>query len=201
MIPRRSLLPLALAGLAGCGAGNAFTTHTPDAGSPLRTGSVAGYGVPAAPVALAAASAGAEAHSSVQPATFQETEPSVDAEPAAPTLKSPERPSDGPTADKAVPAPAPLPTNDTVDGLLVEPSGLTLAEVEAAAVANNPTVRGAAAAVEKARGIYTQVGLGPNPTVGVAADDIGEDGCRRSIRGLRLADVRHGRQTQAQQGR
>lgn len=72
--------------------------------------------------------------------------------------------------------PAPMPAAMEFSDGIADAAALTLAEVEAAAMANNPTLAGAAAAVRKARGLSTQVGLAPNPTVGVHADDIGEDG-------------------------
>ncbi|MFH5804642.1 TolC family protein [Alienimonas sp. DA493] len=194
MKPRKALLPFALASLAGCGTGNALTTHTYDGGSPLASGAAAGYGVPA--VAVAAVEPALDG--SIQPAAYQE-EPSVDEgrdRPVTADPFSPERPSDelaeeaaneardtGPSdaGDGADPlaAPVPLPVDVPVDGVLPDdhpPGGLTLAEIEAAALSANPTLSGAAAAVDKARGIYTQVGLYPNPTVGYTSEEIGEGG-------------------------
>ena len=79
----------------------------------------------------------------------------------------------------ALPAPMPSALPDEpgdAPGNAVPAGPLTLEEAEAAALASNPTLVGAAAAVEKARGLFVQVGLRPNPTVGVHADDVGEDG-------------------------
>ncbi|NNJ25666.1 TolC family protein [Alienimonas chondri] len=190
MKPRKALLPFALAGLAGCGTGNALTTHKYEAGSPLASGSAAGYGVHAAAVAAAEPALGG----SIQPAAYQE-EPSVDEgrdRPVTPDPFSPERPSNelANEAEKAestnggdgtdpLAAPVPILADVPGGGVLPDdhaPGGLTLAEIEAAALSANPTLRGASAAVDKARGIYTQVGLYPNPTVGYTSEDIGEDG-------------------------
>ena len=55
-------------------------------------------------------------------------------------------------------------------------SVVTVDELEQIALANNPTVQQAAAVVEKARGIRTQVGLYPNPTIGYSGEEIGDDG-------------------------
>jgi cobalt-zinc-cadmium efflux system outer membrane protein len=51
----------------------------------------------------------------------------------------------------------------------------TLAGIEQVALATNPAVQQAQAEVEALRGKLTQVGLPPNPTVGVMGDDINED--------------------------
>ena len=183
MKSRKALLPFALAGLAGCGTGNALTTHTFDGGSPLAASAAAGYGVSA----VAAADTGPASGGPIRPAAYQE--PSADegrgrpGDGDAPDPFAPERPSNelAEEADENEPlaAPAPLPVDAPATGVLPDdhpPGGLTLAEVEAAAVANNPTLAGAAAAVRKAQGIYEQVGLYPNPTVGYTSEDIGEDG-------------------------
>jgi len=199
MKPRKALLPFALAGLAGCGTGNALTTHSFDGGSPLSAGAGAGYGVSAMAVAAAEPASGG----SVQPAAYQE--PSVEEGPDrpdrpgrndAPGPSSPERSSDvsasvlaneaddsqpADRGDEPGPLAAPVPVlvdapGDAVQRDDLPQGGLTLAEIEAAALSGNPTLRGAAAAVNKARGIYTQVGLYPNPTVGYTSEDIGEDG-------------------------
>ena len=192
MKSRKALLPFVLAGLAGCGTGNALTTHTYDGGSPLGAGAAAGYGVPV----LAAADTLPTPGGPIRPAAYQE--PSVDkgrtrpwdgdeSDPFAPEPPSNElaqeaegsEPADGGDGTGPLAAPAPLPVDAPATGVLPDdhpPGGLTLAEVEAAAVANNPTLAGADAAVRKAQGIYEQVGLYPNPTVGYTSEDIGEDG-------------------------
>ncbi len=54
--------------------------------------------------------------------------------------------------------------------------GLTLADVEAMALANNPALARAGARVEAARGQWVQVGLPPNPVAGYSASEIGDDG-------------------------
>ncbi|MFH5805484.1 TolC family protein [Alienimonas sp. DA493] len=185
MIPRRSLLPIALAGLAGCGTGDALTAHRFDAGSPLRAEAVAGYGVPAGAVA-ASVVVQDEPGPGVRTVSYRqaEPEPSVDegldrGDADETSALAPAETADG-APEVAAPAPAPLPFLGEGDGdapAEARPAGgLTLAEVENAAVANNPTLRGAGAAVDKARGILTQVGLSPNPTVGYTSEDIGEGG-------------------------
>ena len=155
----RPLWALLSAGLTACGAGCAVSSPEFAAAGPLAPGAAAGYGVTREVVA--------ESAPPIRRASYQE---------AADGPADPEASDDGagPLA-----APAPLPVDAEVgadvpdDGPL---GGLTLAELEAAALANNPTLRGAAAAVEKARGIHTQVGLYPNPTVGLMTEDVGEDG-------------------------
>lgn len=51
-------------------------------------------------------------------------------------------------------------------GLPPSSAALTLADLEAIALCNNPTLRQAAAAIEVQRGQYLQSGLYPNPQVG-----------------------------------
>jgi len=63
--------------------------------------------------------------------------------------------------------PTPLPETAT---------GLTLADVEAIALAGNPAIAEAAARVRAAQGEYVQVGLPPNPTVGYLGSEIGNEG-------------------------
>lgn len=69
--------------------------------------------------------------------------------------------------------------------LLQNPEGVSVAsaveaftveELEQIALANNPTLSQATAAVAKARGIRKQVGLYPNPTIGYFGNEIGDDG-------------------------
>ena len=182
--PRFAPRTLLLAGAAACGAGCAVSSPEFAATGPLAPGAAAGYGVlAAAPVAVDP--------SLVRRVSYQEAadpEPSVDADKVRDggdrpdPFAVPELPSDELAADDApnegpgpLAAPAPLPIDAEV-GADVPDDGLTLAELEAAALSANPTLRGAAAAVEKARGIHTQVGLYPNPTVGLMAEDVGEDG-------------------------
>ena len=66
----------------------------------------------------------------------------------------------------------PLPQPEAV----VEPCGLSLADLEAMAVANNPTLTIAWARINAARGRQVQSGLYPNPMFGYVSQDIGEDG-------------------------
>jgi cobalt-zinc-cadmium efflux system outer membrane protein len=54
--------------------------------------------------------------------------------------------------------------------------GLSLAELEALALQNNPSLARAQAAVEAARGNWLQVGLAPNPVLGYSGQQIGSGG-------------------------
>lgn len=62
---------------------------------------------------------------------------------------------------------------------LAEPlpdAGLTIEVLEQMALANNPAVGQAAARVRSLRGKYVQVGLPPNPSIGYAASEVGQEG-------------------------
>jgi cobalt-zinc-cadmium efflux system outer membrane protein len=58
------------------------------------------------------------------------------------------------------------------------PSGrpLTLSDLQALAVANNPSIRSAVAGIEAAKGAVKQAGAYPNPTVGWESDTVGTSG-------------------------
>jgi cobalt-zinc-cadmium efflux system outer membrane protein len=77
-----------------------------------------------------------------------------------------------PGAAAAVPEPVPLPA---VDGTSA-PKILTLAEAEMLATGSHPALREAAAQVRAIGGKWVQVGLRPNPTIGYAGNQIGDDG-------------------------
>ncbi len=68
-----------------------------------------------------------------------------------------------------VPEPIPL-------GGAAHPPAISLEELQAIALANNPTLVQAAAQVSAARGRWLQAGLYPNPSVGYLADEIGMAG-------------------------
>ncbi|WP_145358797.1 TolC family protein [Alienimonas californiensis] len=148
--------------LAGCGTAPTVVTYSP--GSVVAPPAIAGAGVAAAeasvtePIQRVAAAAAEREPAPVHPANYQ-----ADAQEPA-----------------AAPLPAPLPAGlDETDVAADEAhafESLTLAEAEGTALAQNPTLAGATAAVRKARGLYTQVGLRPNPTVGLMGEDIGEGG-------------------------
>ena len=53
---------------------------------------------------------------------------------------------------------------------------MTLADLEQLALSNNPAVTQVQAEIESLRGKLNQAGLPPNPRVGIAGDDINEDG-------------------------
>ena len=65
---------------------------------------------------------------------------------------------------QVVPAPAPSPVK--------APAGLTLEELERMALANNPTLKQATAAIAAAAGRAKQAGLYPNPTVSAVGEEI-----------------------------
>src|SRR3954463_11946967 len=75
-------------------------------------------------------------------------------------------------AAAVVPEPVPLPA---VDGTSA-PKILTLAEAEMLATGSHPALREAAAQVRALGGKWVQVGLRPNPTIGYAGNQIGDDG-------------------------
>lgn len=64
---------------------------------------------------------------------------------------------------------APLPRQDE------RPRPLTLADAEQIALADHPALARAAANVQAARGAWLQAGLAPNPVVGWAADEMGDN--------------------------
>ncbi len=62
-------------------------------------------------------------------------------------------------------------------GLVLRPAaGQTLAELEQIALQHNPTLAQARAAVRAAQGNWLQVGLYPNPVIGYAGGEIGNEG-------------------------
>jgi cobalt-zinc-cadmium efflux system outer membrane protein len=71
---------------------------------------------------------------------------------------------------------SPSPRGEEVAPTIEPPAGLTLADLEGIALANNPTLVQAGARVEAARGDWVQAGLRPNPNVGYAATQIGDNG-------------------------
>src|SRR4051812_26358824 len=71
-----------------------------------------------------------------------------------------------------VPEPASLPPVDGVSASNV----LTLAQAEMLATGSHPAVREAAAQVRAVGGKWVQVGLRPNPTIGYAGNEIGNNG-------------------------
>jgi len=56
------------------------------------------------------------------------------------------------------------------------PDALTLAQLEEYALRNNPTLRQAAAVLQRARGRWLQAGLYPNPTSGYESEEINDNG-------------------------
>src|SRR5437762_5805134 len=74
------------------------------------------------------------------------------------------------------PGPVPAPGPDGVP--------LDLPALQATALANNPTVKQAAADVSAARGGAVQAGLYPNPVVGFQGDSIGQAGTDGSLGGF-----------------
>ena len=58
----------------------------------------------------------------------------------------------------------------------VEQGSMTLADLEQAALANNPTLAKAGALVQAAQGRWMQDGLYPNPVLSYVGDEMGNDG-------------------------
>ncbi len=86
------------------------------------------------------------------------------------------RPEAQPVVSPAGPPPAPPVVPAAAAEPAEPPPALTLAALEAMAVAGNPTLAQAAAQVEAARGRALQAGLRPNPTVGYLTEQIGQEG-------------------------
>lgn len=74
------------------------------------------------------------------------------------------------------PVPSELPPPVAPDGQPHDNRAMSIEELEQIALANNPSIQQAQAVVNKARGIKTQVGLYPNPTIGYLANEMGDDG-------------------------
>jgi cobalt-zinc-cadmium efflux system outer membrane protein len=68
------------------------------------------------------------------------------------------------------------PTYEMRNDAVLPPTGWQLSDLEAIALANNPTLAQAQAHVRMARGRRIQSGLLPNPIVGYSADEIGDEG-------------------------
>jgi cobalt-zinc-cadmium efflux system outer membrane protein len=68
------------------------------------------------------------------------------------------------------------PTELLPPGAVENQKPLTLDDLEAMALANNPTLASAASRIQAARGQWTQVGLPPNPVIGYSGDEIGNEG-------------------------
>jgi cobalt-zinc-cadmium efflux system outer membrane protein len=80
--------------------------------------------------------------------------------------------------------PEPIPRGESAP----RQSGITLEELQAIALSNNPTLAQAAARVEAARGRWVQAGLYPNPSIGYMADEIGMAG-RAGMQGFVLSQT------------
>lgn len=77
-----------------------------------------------------------------------------------------------------LPSPA-LPTGN----MTACPGEITLEQIEAAALVNNPTLREADARLAAAQGVAQQAGLYPNPTVGYLGDLMGAQGTAGEMQG------------------
>ena len=121
------------------------------------------------PAPATVAPAGLDGEPPVRTVAFLRDDGSADAPAPTPPLIAPAPAAEpGGADDPTVVGDGPVPAADE------PPAPVTLAELEAAALAHNPTLAGTAAAVRKAEGLYTQVGLYPNPTFGYASADQGE---------------------------
>ncbi|EMI22813.1 outer membrane efflux protein, partial [Rhodopirellula maiorica SM1] len=69
-----------------------------------------------------------------------------------------------------------VPFENTSGEIASEPSTMTLADFEALALGNNPTIQGLVATTQKAAGFRTQVGLRANPTVGYQGMQLADEG-------------------------
>lgn len=79
-----------------------------------------------------------------------------------------------------MPAPRPVAEGKSAD----EPvAGLSLPDLEALALANNPTLAQAAATIEHSRAMAQQAGLYPNPTIGYIGDQMGAQGTAGELQG------------------
>jgi len=74
------------------------------------------------------------------------------------------------------PSIAPAPESVPPGAASSAPACMTLAELEAMALANNPAMARASARIDAARGNWVQVGLPPNPVAGYAGAEIGDEG-------------------------
>jgi len=89
-----------------------------------------------------------------------------------------------PPDDEYRPSPLDAPPPAASDELVIdgpsdlsgESDGVTLETLQQLALNNNPAVLQGSSAANKAAGIRTQVGLGPNPTIGYSGQEIGNDG-------------------------
>jgi len=71
-------------------------------------------------------------------------------------------------------------TPQTIQAAVALPTGVTLDHFESLALANNPTLGGAAALVMQQQGAFTQAGLYPNPTLGYVRTDPDQSGQSRT---------------------
>jgi len=99
------------------------------------------------------------------------------------------------TTHRAFEPPEPVPADAALPSLPAAPlgtsgtdssAGLTLAELEAMALANSPHLAQVEARIRAARGQWLQAGLLPNPVIGYVGDEMGNDGAS----GLQGAFVR-----------
>lgn len=74
-------------------------------------------------------------------------------------------------------------SSDSESGPMTGGPSLTLAELEAIALANNPTLVQARAKIAASQGEAWQAGLLPNPNVGYASDQIGAEGTAGELQG------------------
>jgi len=97
---------------------------------------------------------------------------------ARPPARPPGAEQEGVTLEpERLPAPSALPAPlPPIAGEVAGQGGTTLAEFEAIALANNPTLVQAAMHVRAAQGKCIQAGLYPNPTIAYSGEEIGEDG-------------------------
>lgn len=94
----------------------------------------------------------------------------------APPTESPQGGAQNQQTGQNSPLFIPSPTSPDLQCADLTRQTATLPEIEQIAIAANPTLAKAGAEIEAARGRWTQAGLYPNPTIGYAADEMGEEG-------------------------
>lgn len=147
------------------------TSDAPASGGAVPSGPEPGEGSGIRQVAGETAAGAAPSSTGSKSAVFPRT-----SESASTSEQTETRPAslDGPGVDNRNLAKAETPLR--LPSEAEEQPRLTLAELEEMALQNNPTLSQASALVNKARGVYDQVGQYPNPSVGYFGEEMGEAG-------------------------
>lgn len=130
------------------------------------------------PVALTACANGPSQYAAIDnPATAAPApadEPTVDAD--GRKFLNELKPPDTGVRQASLEQPLEVPQLPAADEPTPASGDLTLAQLEAMALASHPTLQQMAAVVDKTRGVYDQVGRYPNPIIGYAGQEMGSDG-------------------------